>query len=502
MNHPTAEAPPRIADLTLFCAGLPASRTLAPMHHAADIIGAWPADHPLAAISGRRWVYLAKPAAVFRVESTAGTTRSTWLKDGAEARPPVVFTHDPLRDLASLLAWGRTPAETRGWPAPFKGGWIGSFSYDLGRVIEPAVERRPGRAAADRAWPLIELAWCPSVVAIDRIDGGAFSLGSASALLPTTARQGRTFSLGDARSRTGQEAFEVAVARAIEYIRAGDVFQVNLAHRLSASFQGSTRALFASLCDAANPWHGAYLELPASREGATTTGRALASCSPELFLSVRPTPEGPRIVTRPMKGTRSATADPRELEAAPKDRAELNMIIDLMRNDLGRVCRAGSVRVERPREIERHGGERGVWQATATVAGLLRDGLGLPDLLCAAFPPGSVTGAPKIRAMQIIDELEPVRRGPYCGNIGWIGADGAVELNVAIRTALISGTPGDAPSAVRDGVMDYSVGAGIVADSEPGSEWRETMDKAGILRALAPQGEPSPPRSWQPAAMR
>jgi len=193
-------------------------------------------------------------------------------------------------------------------------------------------------------------------------------------------------------------------------------------------------------------------------------------------------------VTRPMKGTRPAGGDPAELERSVKDRAELNMIIDLMRNDLGRVCRAGSVRVERAREIERHGGERGVWQATATVSGELRDGIGLARVLGAAFPAGSVTGAPKIRAMQIIDELEPVRRGPYCGSIGWIGNDGAAELSVAIRTALVSGAPGDGPGEVREGVLDYSVGAGIVADSDPSAEWRETMDKAGVMRAIEPRG--------------
>jgi para-aminobenzoate synthetase component 1 len=226
--------------------------------------------------------------------------------------------------------------------------------------------------------------------------------------------------------------------------------------------------------------------------------------SPELFLEFDAATR--RVTTRPMKGTRPGNADPAELEASPKDRAELNMIIDLMRNDLGRVCRFGSVRVESVRTIEGHGQSSpphlltcspaheppsrnrspALWQATGTVTGELHEGLDACDLLGAAFPPGSVTGAPKIRAMQIIDELEPVARGPYCGCIGWIGDDGSAAFSVAIRTALITGTAGDrSPDWIEDGVLDYSVGAGIVADSDPESEWRETLDKAGVLEVGA-----------------
>jgi anthranilate/para-aminobenzoate synthase component I len=153
-----------------------------------------------------------------------------------------------------------------------------------------------------------------------------------------------------------------------------------------------------------------------------------------------------------------------------------------MRNDLGRVCEFGSVRVDEPRVIERHGGrgEGGVWQGVATVSGTVRAGLDLADVLRATFPPGSVTGAPKIRAMQIIDELEPVPRGPYCGAIGFISDCGRAAFNVAIRTAVLHSR---APGAGPDGpwTLDYSVGAGIVADSRPDLEWRETLAKAGAL---------------------
>jgi para-aminobenzoate synthetase component 1 len=177
-----------------------------------------------------------------------------------------------------------------------------------------------------------------------------------------------------------------------------------------------------------------------------------------------------------MKGTRPAGGDEAELASAEKDRAELNMIVDLMRNDLGRVCRFGSVRVEEPRAIERHGP---VLQATATVSGRVRGGLDLADVLGAGFPPGSVTGTPKIRAMQIIGELEGGPRGPYCGCIGLIDRGGRARLNVAIRTALLT----EVGTGVWD--LEFPVGAGIVADSDPEAEWRETLDKAGVLTGVA-----------------
>jgi len=162
-----------------------------------------------------------------------------------------------------------------------------------------------------------------------------------------------------------------------------------------------------------------------------------------------------------------------------------------MRNDLGRVCQFGSVRVEQERVIEKHGrraeeqGSGGILQATATVAGRLREGLGVSDLLRATFPGGSVTGAPKIRAMQIIEQLEPVERAPYCGAIGFVSDSGHAAFNVAIRTAMITGTPGDARDEIKGGVLHWPVGAGIVADSDPGAEWEETLAKAGVIMSLS-----------------
>ncbi|HRQ72785.1 MAG TPA: chorismate-binding protein [Phycisphaerales bacterium] len=260
-------------------------------------------------------------------------------------------------------------------------------------------------------------------------------------------------------------------------MRAGDAYQVNLAHVLRGRFTGSTRDLYAALAAAARPEHGAYVE---SAPGPTRW--AVLSLSPELFLSFDPATR--RVVTRPMKGTRPAHADPDELMHAPKDRAELAMIVDLMRNDLGRVCDFGSIRVDVPRRIERHAtGAAGVLQATATVSGTLRGGVTLGGLLAATFPPGSVTGAPKVRAMRIIDSLEGFRRGPYCGATAVIDDAGRAVLSVAIRTAVVTGRA-DATGLFTDAAFEYAVGAGIVADSDPEAEWRETLDKAGPLRAV------------------
>jgi para-aminobenzoate synthetase component 1 len=281
---------------------------------------------------------------------------------------------------------------------------------------------------------------------------------------------------GAAVSATGRERFEAGVARVLEYLRAGDCYQVNLSHRLSASFEGSPRALFLDLARRARPWMGVYAEWD---DGPTR--RAVAGVSPEEFLTLG---AGATIRTRPMKGTRpDAPGMDADLRQSPKDRAELAMIVDLMRNDLGRVCDLGSVRVGEPRRLERHAGG-GVLQATAEVLGRRRADLSTLDLLRATFPGGSVTGAPKVRAMQIIDELEPVRRGLYCGATGYLSRDGRAAFNIAIRTASIQGEPTGAGSL--RGVLDYGVGAGIVSDSDPASEWRETLDKARPLARVAP----------------
>ncbi|MCL4741104.1 MAG: anthranilate synthase component I family protein [Phycisphaerales bacterium] len=383
-----------------------------------------------------------------------GRPRSRWLDaaTGEDRPPPADFRDDPLLDLDRVLAMRANP----NLAAPFGSGWIGWLSYDLGRWIEPAADGGGGAAAGDA--PLIELHRFTDHLPINE------PRPSGSGLLATL------------RSATGRAAFMAAVERALEHIRAGDAYQVNLAHALRGRFTGSTRDLYAALAAAARPEHGVYVE---SAPGPTHW--AVLSLSPELFLCFDPATR--RVVTRPMKGTRPAHADPDELMHAPKDRAELAMIVDLMRNDLGRVCEFGSIRVDVPRRVERHAtGAAGVLQATATVSGTLRGGVTLGGLLAATFPPGSVTGAPKVRAMRIIDSLEGFRRGPYCGATAVIDDAGRAVFGVAIRTAVVAGRA-DANGRFTDAAFEYAVGAGIVADSDPEGEWRETLDKAGPLRA-------------------
>ena len=249
---------------------------------------------------------------------------------------------------------------------------------------------------------------------------------------------------------------------------------MNLAQRFTADFHGTfplaQRSLFRRLASLSPAWYGAYIETAA--ESPDSLPRVLCSTSPELFLEAAA--DG-RVITRPIKGTRPAGVDPKELLDSEKDRAELNMIVDLLRNDLGRVCAYGSIRVDEPRVIESH---PTVHHGVATISGRLHPSMDLVDLLRAALPGGSITGAPKVRAMQIIDELEPVRRGPYCGCIGWF-TQREMCLNIAIRTMLLD------PAAER---VDFSVGGGIVADSSPAGEYDETIDKAqAMLRSLGPK---------------
>jgi anthranilate/para-aminobenzoate synthase component I len=252
------------------------------------------------------------------------------------------------------------------------------------------------------------------------------------------------------------------VDRAIEYIRAGDVFQVNLSQRFSVPHAEHPAVLYARLRRDSPAWYGACLAYD---------DFAILSNSPELFLRVEPQPDGRRrVITRPIKGTRPRAAGmDAQLRDSAKDQAELNMIVDLERNDLGRVCEIGSVKVTEPRTIEAH---PTVYHGAATIEGTLREDVTFLDLLRATFPGGSVTGAPKIRAMQIIEELEPVRRGPYCGAIGYLAADGFMEFNVAIRTMIL-----------KAGEVHIPVGGGIVADSDPAAEYEETLVKAKAMFA-------------------
>lgn len=440
-----------------------------------DVLLRWPTDRPLAClVSGgdsarARWSICASPTRVVRGGENA---------------------LDPVSDLAAAI--GRAPSRCGSDRPPFVGGWIGWLSYDLGRCIEPSAQADQcanPKARRERAWPNYELFRCDSAYVHDAETNEWSIVGEADSLPTLRETSISEPHIGGFASRTGRGPYQRSIARTIESIRAGDIFQANIAHRLSAPFRGSTRAIAHRLLSAAGAWYGAYIESP---DGAGGIRHAVCSASPELFLEFEARTR--RIVTRPIKGTAAATSTAAaELAASAKDAAELTMIVDLMRNDLGRVCEYGSVAVEHAREIESHA-RAAILHGVATVSGTLRKGMGVADLLRATFPPGSVTGAPKIRAMQIIDALEPVRRGPYCGCVGYASDSGDSAWNVAIRTAAITCQPGSTAEHAR-GVIDYSVGAGIVAESDPAREWEETMHKAGILRKAFPESfAPTEPR--------
>jgi para-aminobenzoate synthetase component 1 len=258
-----------------------------------------------------------------------------------------------------------------------------------------------------------------------------------------------------------------AVTRVRDYIVAGDIFQANLSQRLEAPLEEDPWHLYRRLREVNPAPFAAYLEFD---------GVYVASASPERFLRVEP--DG-RVETRPIKGTRPRGQSPihdaalsRSLWDSEKDRAENLMIVDLLRNDLSRTCRPGTVRVPELFALE---GYQTVHHLVSTVVGQLAPGMDALDLLAAAFPGGSITGAPKVRAMEIIAELEPSRRGVYCGSIGYLSTTGAMDTSIVIRTLVALG-----------GRVTFSVGGGIVADSDPEGEYQETLDKArALVTALA-----------------
>jgi para-aminobenzoate synthetase component 1 len=255
-----------------------------------------------------------------------------------------------------------------------------------------------------------------------------------------------------------------AFGRILNYIHEGDCYQVNLAQRFSAQASGDAWTAYKHLRSISPAPFAAYLNLPDAQ---------VLSASPERFLEVRDR----RVETKPIKGTRPRDADPMqdkanadELQASLKDRAENLMIVDLLRNDIGKNCVPGSVRAEKMFALESF---TNVHHLVSTVTGKLAQGHDALHLLRGCFPGGSITGAPKLRSMEIIEELEPNRRGVYCGAIGYIGFDGNMDTNIAIRTAVFSNE-----------TIRFWAGGGIVADSEADKEYRETLDKAANMMAL------------------
>lgn len=381
------------------------------------------------------------------------------------------------------------------------GGCFGYWGYDLKHFVEPKL---PRRAVNDLELPDCHVGFYDSLVVFDHrlgktwivstgldVDGSRSEArakeradwwrerleGSVAALCERrcSGDGGRRPPLQAVASTFAREEFIARVEQAQRYIRAGDIYQVNLAQRLSAPTQFSGWELFERLLDVSPAPFAAYLDCGEFQ---------VASSSPELFLRL----SGPHITTRPIKGTRPRSADPTrdaqltyELQTSPKEMSELVMITDLLRNDLGRVSEYGSVQVPELVRLERY---PQVQHLVSTVEGRLRADVTHFAAFASCFPGGSITGAPKFRAMEIIDELEPVTRGPYCGCHGYLGFNRESQLSITIRTAV--------RQADR---THFHVGAGIVADSVAAAEYDETLAKArGFLAALElpPATEPAP----------
>ena len=398
---------------------------------------------------------------------------------------------DPFDLLRQMLAARAAPL-LPGLP-PFQGGAAGFFGYELGGWIERLPPPRPGGAGL----PDMAVGIYPAVLAFDVIAQKAWLIAEADCPPARVARLRQAMS--DARAQPGgqddpdrvaapmacnprsnftRDAYCAAVARVIDYILAGDIFQANIAQRFTLDLPDdfAPYQFYRRLRQVNAAPFAAYLRLE---------NGVLASSSPERFVKL----SGEAVEARPIKGTRPRAADwatdpgadraiAEALLGSEKDRAENVMIVDLLRNDLSRVCRDGSVTVPTLCGLESYAM---VHHLVSVVRGRLRAGLGASDLLRAAFPGGSITGAPKIRAMEIIAQTEPHPRGPYCGAIGYLGSDGGMDLNIAIRTVTFAG-----------GLAHFHAGGGIVADSDPMTEYNETLDKARAIFAAFGVAPPVP----------
>jgi len=415
-----------------------------------------------------RYSYIARrPFTVVR--ASAAPWRTTI--DGAPT------SDDPFTAVARLLKKHARPASDL--PAPFGGGAIGFFAYELGGVLELLPAPRAQFLPADMVVGFYDMvaafdhtekrAWIVAAHGVDK-DAQKFLDALHDAPLPPlpapwTARW---------RQETPRAVHESKVAEVVELIRAGDIFQANLTQRFIADVPLGLDwfALYRRLRDRAPAPFGAFFH--------AGDGMRLLSASPERFLSV--TNDG-RVETRPIKGTRprakDAAEDQRlaaELQASAKDRAENLMIVDLLRNDLARVCGPGSITVPVLHALETF---PAVHHLVSVVTGQLRDDATAMDLLRACFPGGSVTGAPKIHAMEIIRALEAGPRGPYCGVMAWLGFDGAMDSSIVIR------------SLIGDGDKLYAqAGGGIVAESDPALEYDESLTKAAPLLAALTEALP------------
>ncbi|MBA2718268.1 MAG: anthranilate synthase component I family protein [Chloroflexi bacterium] len=461
---------------------------------------------------------------LFLLESARPGRNARWTYLSAD--PVAVLTEpaagsDPFAVARLLLArlTPERPPRHHGLPdaPPFLGGLVGYLGYEFG----DGLERLPAPPPDDQDLPVLRLALHDWTIAWDRRTGGAWLAGRAldgdgarlarrlaevrARLRPsriTRAAERPGFGEPNAagaedgfvfRSSLDRAAYERGVEAVRQRIASGDIYQANLTRRLGAPFDGDPWPLYRRLRTGDPSLFSAYLDLGGGAPGhrsvlgtAPARPRAILSASPERFLAVTP---GGIVSADPIKGTRPrgrSRAEDRalacELLGSGKDRAENVMIVDVLRNDLGRVCVPGTVRVPRLCRLER---TATVQHLVSTVTGRLAPDRDAFDLLRASFPGGSITGAPKIRAMEILRELEPTRRGPYTGALGWIGPDGAMATSILIRTLVADGTR-----------LTLHVGGGITYQSEPAAEWDETVAKArGPLAAIGGREVGSEPGS-------
>lgn len=448
-------------------------------------------------------VEIQNPPSVEALVDRFGHQRFSFVLDSAQSNDGLgewsFFGAEPFQTVTGDLADLRQamkPHQLEAHPEiPFTGGAVGYLSYDYGRRLEALASL----AEDDRRIPDMHFGLYDGVAALNHASGVLFLVGhgfsrTSDAVIdrlraivegrPVTPTEAREQAATGLTSRVPRDSssparrsewtwnlsradFCTAVQRVRDYIASGDVYQVNLSQRARCTYDGDSVALYQALRRGNPAPYGAYLDFGDWQ---------FISTSPEQFLQKT----GRQLETRPIKGTRprgiDAEAD-RQNEAAlrfsQKDRAELLMIVDLERNDLGRVAEFGSVQVEGLYQLEHYAR---VIHQTARVKATLTECKDIYDVLAALFPGGSITGAPKIRAMQIIEELEPTRRGAYCGSIGYIGFDGDAEFNIAIRSLHL-----------KDGQLDYQVGGGIVWDSDPEDEYQETLDKARAIRETIDQ---------------
>jgi len=376
---------------------------------------------------------------------------------------------DPLKELERVRKEASAKIGAYDYPFPFCGGLVGYISYDMGKnIVELKVKCHDDLQMYDQYW-----GWYDAIVVADHHnnqnwvvshdDRNAKQLEEKiyQVMKNTTIKKDIPIWMGEISSNFTHHEYLDAIGQVKEYLRTGDIYQANLSQRFSFDFRGSSQDLY-EIMRRINPApFGAYLHF---------NEFDVLSMSPERFIKIR----GGNIETRPIKGTRARGKNEeednlldKELQQSEKDRAELLMIVDLERNDLGRICQTGSIRVEDLFKITRYSS---VLHMDARVHGILKQGIGIDEVLRCTFPGGSITGAPKIKAMNIIEELEPTARGVYTGSIGYIDSQGNCDLNIAIRTVV-----------VKNNRAYYQAGGGVVSDSDPELEYEETLAKTAVL---------------------